>query len=58
MHINSASSARMADIVGAIEVQKRHQGRWNNTMMNAAHLTSPSREMNTYDMWYTIQPLA
>jgi hypothetical protein len=35
----------MAGIVGAIEDDIRRQGRWNNTTMNGAHLTSLPRKM-------------
>ncbi|SAL95499.1 hypothetical protein [Absidia glauca] len=39
------SSPRMAGFVRANEDQMRRQGRWNNTKMNGAYLTSLSREM-------------
>ncbi|SAL97782.1 hypothetical protein [Absidia glauca] len=44
-HINRGSSARMADILGVNEDQIRRQGRWNNTTMNGAYLTTLPREM-------------
>jgi hypothetical protein len=44
-HINRGSSARMADILGVNEDQIRRQGRWNNSTMNGAYLTTLPREM-------------
>ncbi|SAM09828.1 hypothetical protein [Absidia glauca] len=45
-HINRGSSARMADILGVNEDQIRRQGRWNNSTMNGAYLTTlPSKMM-------------
>ncbi|SAL98631.1 hypothetical protein [Absidia glauca] len=44
-HINGGSSVRMAGIVCANENQIRRQGRWNDTTMTSAYLTSLPREM-------------
>ncbi|SAM01774.1 hypothetical protein [Absidia glauca] len=43
-HINCGSSARMAGNVCANVDQMRRQGRWNNTTINGAYLTSLLRE--------------
>ncbi|SAL97010.1 hypothetical protein [Absidia glauca] len=44
-YINCGSSARMAGNVCANVDQIRRQGRWNNTTINGAYLTTLPREM-------------
>ncbi|SAM00926.1 hypothetical protein [Absidia glauca] len=44
-HINCGSSARMAGTVCANVDQIRRQGRWNNTTINGAYLTSLPRKL-------------
>jgi hypothetical protein len=44
-HINSGSSARMADNVCANMNQIRRQGRWNNTNIIGAYLTNVPRKL-------------
>ncbi|SAM02703.1 hypothetical protein [Absidia glauca] len=44
-HIHCGSSARMAGNVCANMDQIRRQGRWNNTTINGAYLTSLPRKL-------------
>ena len=44
-HAARGSSCKMADLDGADESQIRRLGRWNNTTMNGAYLTSLPREV-------------
>ncbi|SAL98045.1 hypothetical protein [Absidia glauca] len=44
-HINRGSSARISAIMCANENQLRRLGRWSDTAMNNAYLTSFPREM-------------